>query len=112
MTRYSLTASQAIIDASCTIKPGPGVEATVAKDLVEGEVVEALDELGVGLRERRDPAGEQLVVVAPCGVADGQGCSCSLRPGESGVTSFWDETWMITGTAVGCLRTNTRRPGN
>ena len=50
-------------------EPGPGVEAAIAEDFVQGEVVEVLNELRVGLRERRDVTGEQLVVVASCYVA-------------------------------------------
>ena len=44
-------------------QPGPGVEVAVAQALVEGEVVEVLDQLRVGDGQRRDVAGEQLVVV-------------------------------------------------
>jgi hypothetical protein len=36
------------------------------QDLVEGDVVEVLDQLGVGDREGRDVSGEQLVVVCLC----------------------------------------------
>ena len=46
-------------------QPGPAVEPAVLKDLVEGEVVEVLDQLRVGDGQRRDAAGEQLVMVLP-----------------------------------------------
>jgi hypothetical protein len=49
---------------------GAGVQIVVRKDFVEGEVVEVLDQLGVGDLQGRDVAGEQLVVVLVCGVAD------------------------------------------
>ena len=39
-------------------EPGPGVEAGVPERLVEGEVVEDLDQLGIGNLQGRDMAGE------------------------------------------------------
>ena len=41
-------------------QPGPDVQAAVGDDLVEGEVVEYLDQLGVGPREGRGVVGKQL----------------------------------------------------
>ena len=51
-------------------QPGPGVQLAVLQYLVEGEVVEYLDQLRVGYREGRDVAGEQLLVVLAGGFAD------------------------------------------
>ena len=45
-------------------QPGADVEVAVAQHFVEREVVEHLDQFRVGDRQRRDVAGEQLVVVA------------------------------------------------
>ena len=64
ITRYSLTRLAGDQRGELHHQPGPGVEAALAQHLVEGEVVEVLDQLGVGLREGRDVAREQLVVVA------------------------------------------------
>jgi hypothetical protein len=44
-------------------QPGPGVELTVAHDVVGGPVVEVLDQVRVGAGQRRDAPREQLVVV-------------------------------------------------
>ena len=52
-------------------EPGADVKAAGAERLVEGEVVEDLDQLRVGDLQRRDVAGEQLVMVLLRGFADG-----------------------------------------
>jgi hypothetical protein len=68
-------------------QPRPGVQIAVAQDLVEGEVVEVLDQ--VGDRERGHVAGEQFVVDFP---------ACSL--GATAVTSQGSGTRrMVTGPA-------------
>jgi hypothetical protein len=51
------------MEASCTISRSLG-SSPVPKHLVEGEVVEHLDELGVADRQGRHVTWEQLVVVA------------------------------------------------
>ena len=55
-------------------QPGRQVERVVQPcgigvHLVEREVVEVLDQLGIGLRQRGDAVAEQLVVIAPSRVA-------------------------------------------
>ena len=49
---------------------GAGVEPAVGEDVVEGEVVEHLDQLRVGDDEGGAVVGEELVVVAAGGLAD------------------------------------------
>ncbi len=44
-------------------QPGPGVEIAVTEHLVEGEVVEGLDEFRIGRRQGGDVAGKKLVVI-------------------------------------------------
>ena len=51
-------------------EPGPGVEAAVPEHLVESEVVEYLDQLGIGDPQGRDVAGKQLIMVLLRGLAD------------------------------------------
>ena len=48
-------------------EPGPGIQAAVLEHLIEGEVVEDLDQLRVGDLQSRYVAGKQLVVVPPLG---------------------------------------------
>ena len=52
---------------------GPGVQIAVPEHFVEGEVVEDLDELGVGHRQGGDVAGKQLVVVLVRRVSNSNG---------------------------------------
>ena len=50
-------------------EPRPLVQVVVSEDLVEGEVVEVLDQFRVGGRERGHAPGEQPVMVASRGLA-------------------------------------------
>ena len=68
-----VSAWQAIMRGELHHEPGAGVEVGVLEHFVEGEVVEDLDQFGVGDRQGRDVAGEQLVVVLLRGIADRHG---------------------------------------
>ena len=60
-------------------EPAADVEVAVGEHLVEGEVVEALDEFRVGLGQGRFPVREQFVVVAAGCLADGHGVLVLFR---------------------------------
>src|SRR5450432_1305490 len=47
-------------------QPGPNVQIAVTEHLIEGEVVEDLDQFGVGHRSRGDVAGKKFIVVLLC----------------------------------------------
>ena len=64
-------------------QPGPGVQIAVTEHLVEGEVVEGLDELGVGHRQGGDVAGKKLVVVLAClFIGSHRRSPCHALPGK------------------------------
>ncbi len=58
MTRYSLRSCQAMIASCLTHQARPGVQRAVPKNLIEGKVVESLDQVRVGHRQDRDVAWE------------------------------------------------------
>lgn len=75
-------------DQGCQLhhEPRPLLQVVVGEDLVEGEVVEVLDQFRVGGRERGDAAGKQLVVVAPRSLAgDGSDSFTLLRAGQRSI---------------------------
>lgn len=70
MMRYSLSAWQAVSAASWVSNRSRRGRLPCENDLVEGEVVEVLDQLGVCRREGGDPVPKELVVVVTRGFCD------------------------------------------
>ena len=70
MTRYSRSACAGDDRRELEHEPEADVHAAVAEDLIEGEVVEDLDQLGVGHRQGGDVIGEQFVVVLLRSISD------------------------------------------
>jgi hypothetical protein len=64
-------------------QPGPNVKLAVPEHLVEGKVVEDLDELGVGHRQGGDVAGKKLVVILARSLTGSHRCSPCYLCGRS-----------------------------
>jgi hypothetical protein len=88
-------------------QPGAGVQIAVLQHLVEGEVVEDLDQLGVGDLERRDVTGKQFVVIALRSLTDRDACTPLGKTHSLSVTcGVWQQAWVCHAVrAQGAKRT-------